>query len=238
MRSKQFNLDHYDTDKVASGYLEYYDLIFESLVDQEIKLLEIGILEGGSLLLWCDYFPQGTIIGIDMKLPEDFKSGDRVHAFEGNQMDVQFLSKVANKVAPDGFDIIIDDASHIGELTKISFWHLFDRHLKPGGYYVIEDWGTGFWEDWPDGRRYKPKKNILSKAWIFLLTRVKNASKIPVKFQWHTHSYGMVGFIKELVDEQGAEDLTRGCLVNKPGRESKFESMLIVPSLIFIKKAA
>lgn len=238
MRSKQLNLNQYETDKAASGYLDYYDLIMAPLVDQEIKLLEIGILKGGSLLLWCDYFPQGTIIGIDMKLPEDFKPGDCVHAFEGNQMDVQFLSKVANQVAPDGFDIIIDDASHIGELTKISFWHLFDRHLKPGGYYVIEDWGTGYWEDWPDGRRYNPEKTFFSKVWKSLLTRVKIASKIPMKFQWHTHSYGMVGFIKELVDEQGAEDLTRGRLANKPGRESKFESMLIVPSLIFIKKAA
>ena len=164
MRSKQLNLGQYETDKAASGYFNYYDLIMATLIDQEIKLLEIGILKGGSLLLWCDYFPQGTIVGIDKKLPEDFKPGDRVHTFEGNQMDVQFLSNVANKVAPDGFDIIIDDASHIGELTKISFWHLFDRHLKPGGYFVIEDWGTGYWEDWPDGRRHKPEKTFLSKA--------------------------------------------------------------------------
>jgi len=62
-----------------------------------------------------------------------------------------FLSEVACKTAPEGFDIIIDDASHLGKLTKIAFWHLFETHLKGGGFYVIEDWGTGYWSDWPDG---------------------------------------------------------------------------------------
>lgn len=64
---------------------------------------------------------------------------------------------VARKTAPEGFDIIIDDASHFGDLTKIAFWHLFDNHLKPSGLYVIEDWGTGYWSDWTDGKAYRPR---------------------------------------------------------------------------------
>ena len=28
-----------------------------------------------------------------------------------------------------GFDIIIDDALHMAELTCVSFWHLFLHHL-------------------------------------------------------------------------------------------------------------
>jgi hypothetical protein len=27
-----------------------------------------------------------------------------------------------------------------------------DHHLKSGGLYMIEYWGTGNWNDWPDGR--------------------------------------------------------------------------------------
>jgi hypothetical protein len=34
------------------------------------------------------------------------------------------LDRIAGERAPDCFDIIIDDASHIAEFTKISFWHL------------------------------------------------------------------------------------------------------------------
>ena len=72
------------------------------------------------------------------------------------------LSVVARKTAPEGFDIIIDDASHFGDLTKIAFWHLFDNHLKPSGLYVIEDWGTGYWRDWTDGKTYRPRSKLYS----------------------------------------------------------------------------
>lgn len=133
MRSLQLPLEQYDTDKVANRYLQRYDLIFEPWIEKKIILLELGIHKGGSLLLWRDYFPLGTIVGIDINLSKGFQPPNRIHVFEGSQTDPPFLSRVANEIAPEGFDIIIDDASHIGELTKIAFWHLFDNHLKPGG---------------------------------------------------------------------------------------------------------
>ena len=142
MRSKQLNLNAYDTDKIKLRYLDVYDQILVPCIDKAITLLEIGVYRGGSLKLWRDYFPRGTVVGIDRKLPQDFQLGERIHIFEGNQGDEEFLSKVATASAPGGFDIIIDDASHIGELTKTTFWHLFDHHLKPGGLYAIEDWGN------------------------------------------------------------------------------------------------
>jgi hypothetical protein len=239
MRSLELSLDKYDSDKLH--YLKVYDPIFEPYVQKKIALLELGVRKGGSLLLWRDYFPFGTIAGIDKKLPDGFDPGERIHIFEGNQADLQFLSQVANNVAPEGFDIIIDDASHIGELTKTAFWHLFDNHLKPNGLYVIEDWGTGYYNDWPDGKRldldsYAQKKLRRGPLWLFLLyARGILGLKLPMR----SHCYGMVGFIKQLVDEQAAHDVTRGMLkpTNKPTRGSKFEKMLITPSIVFIKKA-
>ncbi len=226
MRSKQLPLDQYDSDKIDSHYLDRYDPILEPWVEQEIALLELGIYRGGSLLLWRDYFPKGTIVGVDIQLPENFEPAERIHLYEGSQGDPQFLSRVANEAAPGGFDIIIDDASHMGDLTRIAFWHLFDNHLKPGGLYVIEDWGTGYWDDWPDGKSldldsYNPPagKQVDPKA--------------PLK----SHSHGMVGFIKQLVDEQAAHDVTRKTLTGHPARNSKFQSLTITPSIVFVKKA-
>ena len=118
MRSQQLILGQYDTDKITNRYLERYDPILQPWVDKKITLLEIGIYRGGSLLLWRDYFSQGTIVGVDVALPKDFAPPDRIHVYEGSQADTRFLTEVANKVAPEGFDIIIDDASHNGELTK------------------------------------------------------------------------------------------------------------------------
>jgi hypothetical protein len=147
MRSEQLNLAAYETDKIQHHYLEVYDPILSRWTDRDLKLLEIGVHKGGSLELWRDYFPKGAIVGIDLELPEGFIPGEHIQLFKGSQTDTQFLSQVAISTAPDGFDIIIDDASHIGELTKTTFWHLFDHHLKPGGLYAIEDWGTGYFDD-------------------------------------------------------------------------------------------
>jgi len=52
------------------------------------------------------------------------------------------------------------------------------------------------------------------------------------------HAHGMVGFVKELVDEQGAADLTRARWSARPRRGSKFEWLKVNPSVVFVKKAA
>lgn len=218
-RSNELILSNYDSDK--THYLQWYDPIFASLVDKKITLLELGILNGGSLLMWKDYFEQGLIIGIDLTLPRDLKSDSRIKMFQGNQIDIKFLGKMASETAPDGFDIIIDDASHMGEYTKKSFWYLFENHLKSGGIYAIEDWPTGYYEDWPDGKSLDFTQYTKDKVEI---------SKVP----FPNHSYGMVGFVKQLVDEQAAGDVTKFSNVH---RFSKFSSIQITPAIVFVIKA-
>jgi hypothetical protein len=236
-RSLELSLDKYDLEKPIR-YFKEYDLIFEPYLQKKITLLELGISKGSSLLLWRDYFPLGTITGIDIKLPADFDPGERIYIFEGNQADPQFLSHIANDIAPEGFDIIIDDASHVGELTKTAFWHLFDNHLKPNGLYVIEDWGCSYCRDWPDGKSlnlesYAQQKLKRSPFWLIWLNVMR---KLGLKFPMRSHCYGMVGFIKQLIDEQAALDVTRGVLKGVPTSRSKFEKMIITSGIVFIKK--
>jgi hypothetical protein len=216
MRSEELNLAAYDTDKIQHRYLEVYDPFLSRWADKDVKLLEIGVLKGGSLQLWRDYFPKGSIVGIDLKLPPDFIPGERIKLFKGSQADTQFLSEVAASTAPEGFDIIIEDASHIGELSKITFWHLFHHHLKPGGLYAIEDWGTGYFDDFPDGKRFDPKPSALDP--------------------FPCHSHGMVGFVKELVDEQAAGSITLGR--KEQFRLSRFESLVITEGVVLVTKLA
>lgn len=228
MRSHDLDLKKYDSDKVISGYLDIYDQLFEHLVQQPIRLLEVGVYRGGSLRLWRDYFPNGQIVGVDLNIPEDLKNEERIQVFQGSQDDGEFLHRVASQAAPAGFDIIIDDASHLGSLSKQTFWHLFDQHLKPGGLYIIEDWGTGYWEDWPDGRA-----QLQSGWWSRLRQKLKgNTLKDP----WPTHSHGMVGFVKELVDEMGARERTRTRREGASQRESMFEKLTMTTGQVIITK--
>ncbi len=228
---KKLNASGYVTDK-STLYLKNYEEYFQPFIDKDIKLLELGIHKGGSLLLWADYFRKGVIIGLDVKLCQINDSSDRIHMYQGLQEDCALLDRIRSETAPAGFDVIIDDASHIGELTKIAFWHLFDNHLKPGGVYIIEDWRTGYWGKWPDGKQYKPmlyQNGFLKKLSDRLFFRKK---------RFLSHCYGMVGFIKELIDELGMDMITnpeRNGIV--PQRYPKFKKMEITPGQVFIVKA-
>ena len=248
----------YETDKAEhQQYLKNYEEFFEPLKDKEVRLLELGIYKGGSLLLWRDYFSKGMIVGLDVE-PVDLRDPTgRIKTYQGMQQDTELLDRLARETAPEGFDVIIDDCSHIGELTRISFWHLFDHHLKSGGLYVIEDWGTGYWQSFFDGARYSGTKIPRFRRPIFRmrsgLARLqanKTFNRVPLasaalrftkrsinKRQFRSHDFGMVGFIKELVDECGMANITREDYGKPPYRPSRFREVRIFPGQVFIVKA-
>jgi len=138
------------------GYrLQIYEECFEPLIGKEISLLELGVADGKSLLLWRDYFEKARIAGLDVNPIQIEDPTGRIRLYVGYQQDVALLTSIAKEQAPHGFDAIIDDCSHIAEFTRISFWHLFVHHLKPGGIYAIEDINTGYMDDFVDGGHYK-----------------------------------------------------------------------------------
>jgi glycosyltransferase involved in cell wall biosynthesis/Flp pilus assembly protein TadD/SAM-dependent methyltransferase len=199
----------YDTDK-SPAYLKYYERYFSSIAGSPVRLLELGVLNGGSLYLWRDYFKKGIIVGLDVNEVNINDPSSRIRFYKGLQQDTSLLDRIRKECAPEGFDIVIDDASHIGDLSRLSFRHLFRNHLKPGGIYVIEDWGTGYWESFPDGKAYKQGEN---------------------------HLAGMVGFVKELIDECGMADITHPKRGNATQKESIFEKMEIRHGQVFIVKS-
>ena len=219
--------NRYDTDKWQSKhYIDNYSEYFSPLKEKDISLLELGIHKGGSLLLWRDYFSRADISGLDMNTVEIDDPTGRIHIYTGQQHDTALLDRIAEERAPHGFDIIIDDCSHVGELTRISFWHLFDNHLKNGGIYAIEDWGTGYWDQWIDGKQYTPPQVPPDELTVERLTNQRFPS----------HDYGMVGFVKELIDECGASDRTDPQRGRPPHQPSKFRSMKITHGHVMIVK--
>ena len=247
----------YDTDKAEhTHYLRNYEENFGALADREVRLLELGVKSGGSLQLWRDYFQKGLIVGIDINPVRVEDDSGRIRTYQGAQQDTELLDRVARETAPGGFDIIIDDCSHIGVLSRVSFWHLFDNHLKSGGVYVVEDWGTGYWGGWVDGVGYKPSGRSYSRTLyrvnrgVARLQRNRLLARLPlagrllwwakaaaIRRQYRSHEYGMVGFVKELVDELGMADITDPKNGAPPQRPSKFSAMRLYPSHLFITKA-
>jgi hypothetical protein len=216
-RSEALDLSLYDTDKVPNGYLRYYDAWFAPWVGHSVRLVEIGVHRGGSLALWCDYFPGADVVGIDLVRPE--RVDPRARLFIGSQADPAFLTATLREAfggAPA--DIVIDDASHFALETKVTFDALFDEWLAPGGLYVIEDWGTGFLPGWPDGKRLQ-----------------SHGAPAPERSaSWNSHSAGMVGLMKQFVDELDVHSPSTES--GHPLRVPRFESIEFNPFMTLIRK--
>ncbi|HEY2141444.1 MAG TPA: hypothetical protein VGG98_05235 [Solirubrobacteraceae bacterium] len=84
---------------------------------------------------WRDAFPRATVVGVDL-LPPDLDLGRRVHIVCGDQTDVDLTRRLREEHAPGGFEVIVDDASHIGITTARSLQALYSEHLRPGGLYL------------------------------------------------------------------------------------------------------
>jgi hypothetical protein len=237
------------TDKTqSSGYLANFERHFGHLQNEPIKILELGVFHGGSLLMWQEYFPKALVAGLDRRSNPLEEVPERIHFYRGSQDDDALLDRIARECAPDGFDIVIDDASHIGTLSRASFRNLFHKHLKPGGLYVVEDWGTGYWASWPDGAHYQmaadrgAQKPFPLLRW--LIKRVPGIRNLLIPAagidpDFAPHNFGMVGFVKELVDEVGWQDITYPKRGNEafPRRSSSIRDMTIYPGHIFLTKA-
>lgn len=125
----------------TDSFIKYY----ESLLDRAPKtILEIGMFEGGSLVLLDRMFKPERLVGVDIRPPipalERYREiRPHISAHYHLSQDDEALDVVLAQRFPDGIDLIIDDASHLYEQTRATFEIAFP-HLKPGGVYVIEDW--------------------------------------------------------------------------------------------------
>ena len=51
------------------------------------------------------------------------------------------LAATAAELSPGGYDLIVDDASHDGKLSEVTFGLLWPL-VRPGRWYVLEDWSV------------------------------------------------------------------------------------------------
>lgn len=126
--------DHHHSFKGRS-YLDIYEGYFRGRRRSVTQVLEIGVLSGNSLRMWADYFPIASVTGLDIDPGAKRHASGRIGIEIGSQGDLEFLAGCCAGVK---FDVVIDDGSHINELTIKSFEGLFSR-VKPGGLYIIED---------------------------------------------------------------------------------------------------
>lgn len=148
------NKHKYLTDKhLPHNYIQTYyeDAFYPYKNKKHASILEIGILQGGSLNLWKDYF-SGSVVGIDVfaripyEIVKSYVNPDielyvvdsyneiDLFGFDANQSRKDFFERFKN----NKFDIIIDDGHHEG-ISQFKTYHNFKHLINPGGLYIIED---------------------------------------------------------------------------------------------------
>jgi hypothetical protein len=137
----------YGTDKVTHRYTTHYHNALEAIRNREnepVKILEIGIWKGASLLMWEEYFPNGKIYGIDnghhASIRWDY-DGHRIQTLKAEQTDRKALLDFAREFGP--FDLIVDDGAHTQSAQQVSFGCLIP-HVSLCGRYIIEDLATPY----------------------------------------------------------------------------------------------
>jgi SAM-dependent methyltransferase len=119
------------------------------------NVFEIGFFQGGMPLFLSDMIKPKRTVAVDwhpaspelMSILAEKNLTGRIELI-GNidQADTKTLRKIVqSKFGGEELDLIIDDCSHYYGNTKGCFEQLFG-YLRPGGKYIIEDWG---WTHWP-----------------------------------------------------------------------------------------
>ena len=145
----------FGTDKWGSHwYTQHYQRYFAPYKNKRLNVLEIGV--GGyenadrgaaSLRMWKAYFHKSRIVGIDV-FDKRHLSEPRVDVRQCNQTDAVALLRLVREYG--GFDIIIDDGSHLNDDVIKTFQILFPT-LRPNGIYAVEDTQTAYWQTWGGG---------------------------------------------------------------------------------------
>lgn len=192
-----FRIEHYKSENWNLGEDCFIFYKTKGLIDQYEKfwtlkkdfhpsnVIELGLWDGGSLAFWFEYFHPEKHVGIDITKKEDsnyfkyyIKSRGlekRIKTYwETDQTDSKTLREIVKNEFSGPLDLVIDDASHLYGPTKTSFETLFPL-LRPGGFYVIEDWAWAHWKDFQTSDHPWATETELTKL-IFELTEATGSS--------------------------------------------------------------
>lgn len=125
-----------------SSYFQAYWELLQRFRGLKVTLVEIGILDGGSLFMWREFLgPQARIIGIDLNPLCRELEKDGFEIFIGDQSSPHFWSEFYAKVGD--IDVLIDDGGHTN-LHQLATLFASLEHVRDGGLVLVEDVHTSY----------------------------------------------------------------------------------------------
>jgi len=136
----------------SDTYFQAYEEMFSKYVEKKITFVEVGVLHGGSLFMWREYFGEkARIIGIDLNPAAKAleKYGFEIHI--GSQSDINFWKNFFSKIGK--VDILLDDGGH-GNLQQIVTLSEAIHNTNDEGTIVIEDTHTSYLKKFGNPSKY------------------------------------------------------------------------------------
>lgn len=185
----------YNADK-SSRFHNYLDWYEEHLPGRTFsgRLLEIGVMDGLSMKMWREYYPDADIVGIDIKDMSMFHNTDwqvpeSVKLIQCDGTDPKQLKPLGM------FDIIIDDGSHYMSHQQESFKHLYYNQLSKDGIYIIEDLWTSHITFYQDAK-------------VTTIEYLKQLERMGMKMTYFKHKHTGPGISTVFPDYKGLDSET------------------------------
>lgn len=132
----------YPTDKeyLHRYYSRVYQDVLYPLKDTTKKIVELGVLEGHSLMCWKHFFKNAQVIGLDINIEQCiFRNEDRISVEYTSGDNREQLQTLIDK--HQDVDIFVDDGGHKMHEQQITLATIF-KGLKSAGMYILEDLHT------------------------------------------------------------------------------------------------
>ncbi len=125
------------------SYLPVYEELLAPYREYSKNVLEIGLFNGASLLMWEKYFLNANVYGVDCDTKPHDGLADLMPLINEKTHNI-FIRNAENKEHLASFleyvflDVVIEDANHSIE-QQIKIYENIKPYMHEGGIYIIED---------------------------------------------------------------------------------------------------
>ncbi len=135
-----------------SSYFQVYQDLIHPFAGSKITLVEVGVLNGGSLFMWREFLGKDArIIGVDNN--PNAKKMER-HGFEifiGDQSSTDFWDQFFADVG--SIDVLVDDGGHTNKQQIVTNEACL-AHINDGGMIITEDTHASYMRSFGNPSKY------------------------------------------------------------------------------------
>ena len=159
-------------------YFDIYETHFARFRGKAPVMVEIGVMGGGSLKMWKEYFGEGSrIVGVDINPDCKVHESEGIEVFIGSQDDPALIDALFAKYPH--VDLVLDDGSHMMRHMIATFELMYDR-VQPKGVYMVEDTHTCYWSEYGGGLRREGSFMEFAKQKFDEINAVHSRGAVPV----------------------------------------------------------